>query len=98
MVSIQHSASNMSLINSIWAKVSKCFILDHWQVISSSLLFVHDSEKANVWMIDFGKAEPLPDRVHVDHRSQWQEGNHEDGYLTGLDGLISILTDLLNGS
>ena len=67
-----------------------------FQVVGSSLLFVHDhTMNASVWMIDFGKTTPLPDKRTLDHRSPWVEGNHEDGYLTGLDNLISIIEEIL---
>lgn len=67
------------------------------QVVGSSLLFVHDaSGKAKVWMIDFGKTVPLPESQTLDHRTPWLEGNREDGYLWGLDNLISIFSTMLS--
>lgn len=65
------------------------------EVIGSSLLFIHDQkEQAKVWMIDFGKTTPLPEGQTLQHNVPWQEGNREDGYLSGLDNLIDILTEM----
>lgn len=61
------------------------------QLIGSSLLFVYDSSGlTGIHMIDFGKTIQLPQGANVDHRSEWVEGNHEDGYLWGLDNLIEL--------
>ncbi|XP_055991808.1 inositol-trisphosphate 3-kinase B [Sorex fumeus] len=69
------------------------------EVIGSSLLFIHDKkEQAKVWMIDFGKTTPLPEGQTLQHDIPWQEGNREDGYLSGLDNLISILTEMCTGA
>uniref|UniRef100_UPI00398EFA3D inositol-trisphosphate 3-kinase B-like n=1 Tax=Pristiophorus japonicus TaxID=55135 RepID=UPI00398EFA3D len=66
------------------------------EVIGSSLLFVHDQrDQAKVWMIDFGKTTPLPEGQVLTHRRAWVESNREDGYLWGLDHLISIMMDML---
>lgn len=65
------------------------------EVIGSSLLFIHDKkEQAKVWMIDFGKTTPLPEGQTLQHDVPWQEGNREDGYLSGLNNLIDILTEM----
>lgn len=60
-------------------------------MIGSSILFMYDSEGAGAWMIDFAKALPVPCELpHLSHRRPWQLGNHEDGYLIGVDNLIQV--------
>ncbi|KAL3875092.1 hypothetical protein ACJMK2_038026 [Sinanodonta woodiana] len=69
------------------------------EIIGSSLLFVHNKQgQASVWMIDFGKSEPLPENMSITHCSEWVEGNHEDGYLIGIKNLIFVFETLLGYS
>ncbi|KAA0187062.1 inositol-trisphosphate 3-kinase A, partial [Fasciolopsis buskii] len=69
------------------------------EVIGSSLLFAHDSlGSVHVWMIDFGKTTQLPHDVTIDHRTKWCLGNHEDGYLVGVDNLILLFRELLRAT
>jgi len=63
------------------------------EVIGSSLLIIHNGKQAGVWMIDFAKTVSLPEGITIDHKSVWNLGNHEDGYLFGLNNLISILEE-----
>jgi 1D-myo-inositol-triphosphate 3-kinase len=58
------------------------------------LLFVHDATNANVWLIDFAKTLKLPSGVNIDHASRWVVGNHEDGYMIGINNLLSIFSDM----
>ncbi|KAI5102225.1 inositol-trisphosphate 3-kinase A isoform X1 [Silurus meridionalis] len=70
------------------------FFMKH-EVIGSSMLFIHDhTERAEVWLIDFGKTTALPDGQTLDHNIPWNEGNREDGYLWGLDNLLHTLSSL----
>lgn len=65
-----------------------------FQVIGSSLLFVHDKHNASVWLIDFAKTIILPSDVKINHASEWIVGNHEDGYLIGLNNLIDVFSEM----
>ncbi|XP_060108641.1 inositol-trisphosphate 3-kinase B-like [Heteronotia binoei] len=66
------------------------------EVIGSSLLFLHDRKgQASVWMIDFGKTRPTPENIHLSHNVAWTQGNHEDGYLLGLQHLIDTMQGAL---
>ncbi|XP_053697249.1 uncharacterized protein LOC128744350 isoform X1 [Sabethes cyaneus] len=64
------------------------------EVIGSSLLFVHDRHNASVWLIDFAKTVALPDGVTISHDSKWKVGNHEDGYMIGINNLIEIFEEV----
>ncbi|XP_076244088.1 inositol 1,4,5-triphosphate kinase 2 isoform X1 [Calliopsis andreniformis] len=72
------------------------FFASH-EVVGSSLLFVHDAKNAGIWMIDFAKTLPLPQHLpRICHDAEWQVGNHEDGYLIGVNNLIDIFEDIRN--
>lgn len=66
------------------------------EVIGSSLLFVHDRNNASIWLIDFAKTISLPENTEISHKSEWRVGNHEDGYLIGINNLITIFEELVN--
>ncbi|EEB19911.1 Inositol-trisphosphate 3-kinase A, putative [Pediculus humanus corporis] len=81
-------------LKAIKATLEVSIFFSSHEVIGSSLLFVHDKVKANVWLIDFAKTLTLPDQTFIDHKSQWEIGNHEDGYLIGINNLITIFSEL----
>lgn len=64
------------------------YIYTLFQVVGSSLLIVRDDRKLGAWVIDFAKARAVADPL--DHRTPWVEGNHEEGFLFGLDSLIEV--------
>ncbi len=68
----------------------------HLKIIGSSLLFVHDNNYANIWMIDFGKTRLLPQGIQINHLSKWIDGNHEDGYLFGIKNLIDLFQEAIS--
>lgn len=55
---------------------------------------MHDKTHASIWLIDFAKTIPLPANVDISHFNEWSVGNHEDGYLIGINNLIEIFEEL----
>lgn len=47
-------------------------------------------------MIDFGKTRPLAPAMEIRHDRVWTRGSHEDGYLIGLDNLISLFEQIID--
>ena len=45
-----------------------------------------DSE--GIWMIDFGKT--IETDSPITHTAEWNLGNHEDGYLFGLETITRV--------
>lgn len=69
------------------------FVAQH-EIIGSSLLFVHDATHSGIWLIDFAKTLDVKDLgATLTHRQPWSPGNHEDGYLTGVDNLVDMLAE-----
>lgn len=46
-------------------------------------------------MIDFAKTVSLPIGSSITHINEWIVGNHEDGYLIGINNLIQLFEELL---
>ncbi|KAJ8883438.1 hypothetical protein PR048_015281 [Dryococelus australis] len=62
------------------------------EVVGSSIFMIYDDTKVGAWIIDFAKTHPVPNGTALGHRQPWVQGNHEDGFLFGLDSLISVDT------
>ena len=48
-------------------------------------------------MIDFGKTRQLPSNISITHSKPWTRGSHEDGYMIGLDNLILLFQQIIDG-
>uniref|UniRef100_T1JCQ4 Kinase n=1 Tax=Strigamia maritima TaxID=126957 RepID=T1JCQ4_STRMM len=84
------AAKYVQRLKAIRATLEVSEFFHNYELIGSSLLFVHNYQKANVWMIDFAKSHHLPEGKHIDHRTPWVVGSHEDGYLIGLENLVDL--------
>lgn len=58
--------------------------------MGSSILIIYDDTKVGAWLIDFAKTRHVPENVILTHRQPWVPGNHEEGFLFGLDHLIDV--------
>lgn len=60
------------------------------QIVGSSILIIYDDVKVGAWLIDFAKTRHVPENMVLNHRQPWVPGNHEEGFLFGLDHLIEV--------
>lgn len=58
------------------------------EIVGSSIFIIYDDERVGAWLIDFAKTRRVPEGTRVNHRAPWEQGNHEEGFLYGLDRLI----------
>lgn len=74
------------------ASAGSPFFANH-ELIGSSLLFVYDmTGNAGIWLIDFGKTTAV--ETPITHTVEWKFGNHEDGYLFGLDTITKMFSEI----
>jgi 1D-myo-inositol-triphosphate 3-kinase len=64
------------------------FVQRHEFVGTSALIIADAYGKVRVAWIDFAKTQPMPEGMQLTHTDVWIPGNHEDGFLAGLDGLV----------
>lgn len=77
--------------------VQKSAFFQSHEFIGSSLLFAIDCNcQSCVHLIDLAKTRGLPDGITVDHRSRWELGNHEDGFLFGVDSIVSCWQEVID--
>uniref|UniRef100_A0A0A9Z4L4 Kinase n=1 Tax=Lygus hesperus TaxID=30085 RepID=A0A0A9Z4L4_LYGHE len=84
----------LARLQEIRAKLDQSVYFRHHEVVGSSILILYDDAKVGAWLIDFAKTRPVPDGIALNHRKPWTPGNHEEGFLFGLDNLIRVLSDL----
>eukprot|EP00668_Euglena_longa_P006036 GGOE01007153.1.p1 GENE.GGOE01007153.1~~GGOE01007153.1.p1 ORF type:complete len:1008 (-),score=263.25 GGOE01007153.1:270-3293(-) len=73
--------------------------LGQHELVASSLMLVVDRQSENkcgVWLADLHNSRPSP--TPLLHTVAWAPGNHEDGFLFGLDHVIQTMQDELQAS
>lgn len=66
------------------------------QFVRTSLLLVYSNATncTTVHIIDLTRVTELLNGKVINHRDEWTPGNHEDGYLLGLDNLIKTFEEV----
>lgn len=74
--------------------LEQCEVFKSHSFVRTSMLFIYSNTTldCSVHMIDMSK---VTKATHtLTHRGPWEPGNDEDGYLDGLDSIISIFEEL----
>ncbi|KAF5282353.1 hypothetical protein FQR65_LT14342 [Abscondita terminalis] len=81
----------VSRLCEIRSRIEQSEYFNTHEIIGSSLFMIYDDVKVGAWLIDFAKTNLVPDGLILDHRSPWTQGNHEEGFLYGVDQLINMI-------
>ncbi|XP_025423262.1 inositol-trisphosphate 3-kinase homolog isoform X2 [Sipha flava] len=81
-------------LNEIRSKLDRSHYFKTHEIVGSSILIIYDDTKVGAWLIDFAKTRPVPENMVLTHRQPWVPGNHEEGFLFGLDHLIESTENL----
>ncbi|XP_050436892.1 inositol-trisphosphate 3-kinase homolog isoform X2 [Adelges cooleyi] len=81
-------------LNEIRTKLDRSHYFKTHEIVGSSILIIYDDTKVGAWLIDFAKTRHVPENVILTHRQPWVPGNHEEGFLFGLDHLIDATESL----
>lgn len=84
----------LARLRNLRTKIEESEYFKTHEVIGSSIFMIYDNEKVGVWLIDFAKTREVPDGRKLTHRRPWEKGNHEEGFLFGLDNLISTMEEV----
>ncbi|CAH1714643.1 unnamed protein product [Aphis gossypii] len=77
-------------LNEIRSKLDRSHYFKTHEIVGSSILIIYDDTKIGAWLIDFAKTRQVPENTVLTHRRPWVPGNHEEGFLFGLDHLIEV--------
>ncbi|XP_025206661.1 inositol-trisphosphate 3-kinase homolog isoform X2 [Melanaphis sacchari] len=81
-------------LNEIRSKLDRSLYFKTHEIVGSSILIIYDDTKIGAWLIDFAKTRKVPEHTVLTHRRPWVPGNHEEGFLFGLDHLIESTENL----
>lgn len=80
----------VSRLSEIRSRIEQSEYFKSHEVIGSSIFIIYDDVKVGAWIIDFAKTNQVPAGITLDHRKPWMQGNHEEGFLFGLDQLVMV--------
>ncbi|VVC33869.1 Hypothetical protein CINCED_3A022321 [Cinara cedri] len=81
-------------LNEIRSKLDRSHYFKTHEIVGSSILVIYDDTKVGAWLIDFAKTRHVSENTVLTHRQPWVPGNHEEGFLFGLDHLIESTENL----
>lgn len=81
-------------LKQIRSYIEKSHFFQRHEIVGSSIFIVYDEDNVGAWLIDFAKSRQLDEHIKINHRSNWEIGNFEEGILYGVDQLISIFENI----